>query len=113
MPMWNILVPADKPKHFPGKKRWFSIKHHRLWDKKVAAISGGLTIFQPAKGTWISREGEKFEEKVIPVWVSCSREQIEKIMDMTARHYGQLAVLAYQVSDTVLLKYYPSSPKEK
>lgn len=91
----------------PGKKRYFSKKFHKQWDDKVIGISNGLTILEPTKnGHWKSPEGQLFSERMIPVRVICSSEQIHKIMDITANHYKQLAILAYKVSNEVILKNY-------
>jgi len=73
----------------------------------VRDICGGLTIHPPTiKGEWISPEGTLYIDSTIPVRVSCTREQIEQIMDFTAKHYKQKAVLAYKVSDEVIVKNY-------
>lgn len=42
---------------------------------------------------------------MIPVRIACSREEIDKIIDITIKHYNQLAVMAYKVSDEVIIKY--------
>jgi hypothetical protein len=60
----------------------------------------------PAKGQWINPEtGDLFQERMIPVRILATREQIEKVVDLTLRYYDQLAVLCYKVSDEVILKY--------
>lgn len=97
--MWEILVPTVFNDGRPIKTRY-----HKVWDKKVYAITGGLTILSPAKGKWIGPEGSCFEERMIPVKIACTREQIEKIVDMSMVYYDQLAILAYRVSDEVILR---------
>lgn len=89
-----------------GKKRFFSKKFHQQWDQKVIAISNGLTILEANKGHWKSPDGKLFSERMIPVRISCTEEQIHKIMDITANHYKQLAILAYRISNQVFLKNY-------
>lgn len=75
-------------------------------DEKVRAITGGLTILSPAKGQWVSPSGELFKERMIPVQVACTEEQIEQIADLTAKHYDQLAILFYCVSNNIKIKHY-------
>jgi len=58
-----------------------------------------------AKGQWISREGTLFNERMIPVRLIASKEDMDKIVDMTLKYYDQLAVLAYKISDEVILKH--------
>ena len=98
--MWEIMVPTQKNDGTPNRTRY-----HRVWDEKVRAIAGGLTILRPAVGQWVSPEGELFKERMIPVRIMCTREQIEEIIDITMSYYDQLAVLAYKVSDECILKH--------
>lgn len=98
--LYEILVPTimrDKP---------VRVRHHRQWDKYVRSIANGLTIFHPAKGQWINPEtSELIAERVIPVRVACTRKQLERIIDFTITHYDQIAVMAYLVSEEVIIKY--------
>lgn len=98
--LWEILVPTIR-----NDGRPFRVRYHRVWDAKVRAMSSGLTIMPVAKGQWVSPDGALFMERMIPVRIIATREQIEKIVDMTIKYYDQLAVLAYKISDEVILKY--------
>lgn len=100
--LWEILVPCQWNNGHPVRTR-----HHKVWDARIRAISGGLTILSPAKGQWLSPDKELYQERMIPVRVACTHRQIELIMDITAQHYKQLAVMAYVVSETVMIKNYP------
>jgi len=100
--VWEILVPR---KYNDGRP--VRIRHHRVWDSKVRAIAGGLTILVPTiKGEWVSPDGKIFVDSTIPVRIACTQEQIEKIMDITAKHYDQEAVIAYEISTNVLVRDY-------
>lgn len=98
MPMWEILVPTVRNEGAP-----FRTRYHRVWDEKVKEISGGLTIVSPVKGTWISEEGEEFKERMIPVRIRCSREDMFKIANMTKKYYDQLAVMVIKISDETFI----------
>lgn len=98
--MWEILVPCK----FEDTQKPVRTKHHRKWDEYVRTISGGLTILMPAKGQWIHKE-RLYTDRVIPVRVICTQSEIEKIIDFTITHYRQIAVLAYRISDKVILKH--------
>ena len=101
--MWEILVPTERRLE-PGK--YYTTRFHRVWDKKVRAITGGLTIMSPAKGQWINpMTGELFHERMIPVRIMATREEIEKVVDITIKYYDQLAVLCYKISNEVILKF--------
>lgn len=107
MNVYKILVPTVKPESIAGKNRFFTIRYHQEWDKKVRAITGGLTVLPVVKGTWTNpKDGEIFEERMIPVEIMCSREQIERIADETAKHYRQLAIYFAKVSEEVTIKHY-------
>lgn len=99
--LWEILVPTVHV----SSGRPIRTRFHRVWDAKVRAISGGLTILPPAKGSWVAPDKVLFKERMIPVRIACTREQIEKIVDITLKYYEQQAVMAYRVSDIVIMKY--------
>lgn len=100
--MWEILVPTARRLE-PGK--YYSTRYHRVWDAKVRAITGGLTIMSPASGQWVNPStGELFKERMIPVRIMATREEIEKVVDITIKYYDQLAVLCYKISDEVIYK---------
>jgi len=99
MDLWEILVPTISNEGNPYRTRY-----HRVWDAKVRAITGGLTIMAPAKGQWKSLTGDLYVERVIPVRIACSRDQIDAIIDITMKYYDQLAVMAYKVSDEVIIR---------
>jgi hypothetical protein len=98
--LWEILVPCVR-----NDGRPFRVRYHRVWDAKVRAISGGLTIMKPARGQWIDpREGQLYEERMIPVRFVATRDQMEEIVDMTCVYYEQLAVLCYRIADEVVYR---------
>jgi hypothetical protein len=99
--MWEILVPTQY-----NDGRSIKTKYHRVWDSQVYRITGGLTILTPTKGKWVSpMSGKLFEEKMIPVRIVCTREQINTIIDMTMEYYDQEAILAYKIATEVILKH--------
>lgn len=99
--MWEILVPTTR--RVNGKP--YRTRYHRVWDDQVKEISGGLTILNPTMGKWIAPDGNLFIERMIPVRIIATRDEIDKIIDMTIKYYDQLAVLCYKISDEVILKY--------
>jgi hypothetical protein len=102
--LWEILVPTVRPD--TDCLKFFTARYHRVWDEKVRAISGGLTIMPPSKGQWVSPHGTVFVERMIPVRVIATRDQIEQISDFTADYYEQEAVMFYKISDEVKIKTY-------
>lgn len=96
--LWEILVPTVRNNGKP-----FRLRYHRVWDKKVRDITNGLTILPVAKGQWVNN-GELFSERMIPVRIACTREQIETIINFTLTYYDQLAVMAYKISEEVIVK---------
>jgi hypothetical protein len=99
--MWEILVPTIRRRD--GKP--IKTRYHRVWDIKVRSIAGGMTILNPAKGQWVANDGELFVERMIPVRIMCTEDQINQIIDMTLQYYDQLAVLAYKISDNVIMRH--------
>lgn len=101
MKLWEILVPASL-----GKTR-FSFEHHKAWDNFVRERAGGLTVFRAAKGQWVAPDGELFHDRMIPVRIRCDEKSLEEIVNFTARHYRQLAVMFYKISDEVHIRNFP------
>jgi hypothetical protein len=106
--LFEILVPTKTNEGKPIRTRF-----HRVWDAKVRAISGGLTILKPGVGNWVSPQGELFLERMIPVRIFCTQEQINQVADITARYYRQEAVMFYQVSAIVAIVHYDEKGKRK
>ena len=98
--MWEILVPA-----YDNKGKYFSYEHHKAWDEFVKNLTGGLTIMKTAKGQWMSSSGELYTDKMIPCRIVCTKKQINVIIDFTIEHYNQEAVLAFRISDFVILRH--------
>jgi len=99
--MWCIFVPTVRNNGRPYRKRY-----HKVWDVKVRAITNGLTIMAPSKGQWVSPNGELFEERMIPVHIAATEEQMKVISNLTLDYYSdQEAILYYLVSPKVVIKF--------
>ena len=98
---WEILVPTQT-----NEGKGIRLRYHKVWDEKVRAITNGLSIIPPIKGQWISNDGELFSERMIPVRIACTEEQINTIADMTAKYYNQKAIMFYLITDKVVIKHY-------
>jgi len=99
--LWEILVPTERNPN-DEEKNPYRLRYHRVWDERVKAIAGGLTVLTPVRGTWVSDENEEtFKEKMIPVRIMCTRSEIMEIAEMTKKYYAQLAVMVYKISDEV------------
>lgn len=96
--MWEIFVPTVSNEGKPYRTRY-----HRVWDARVKEITGGLTITPPVKGVWLSPAGVEYRERMIPVRILATREEMEAICAFTKRYYDQEAVLAYRVSEEYIL----------
>jgi len=97
MELWEILVPTQ----YNDTKTPVKTRHHRQWDQMVRKIAGGLTIFKPVKGQWIHMES-LYEERNIPVRIACTEKQIRQIGEFTKKHYRQICIMIYKISDNVI-----------
>jgi hypothetical protein len=93
MKLYEILVPTI----YGDTIKPIRTKHHKNWDKLIQKLSGGLTILSPGRGVWI-HNGTEYIEKVIPVRIHCSEAIMQKIVQITLRHYRQKAVMYYVLS---------------
>ena len=110
--LWEILVPTERRKKAAdGSTRYYTTRYHRVWDSKVRAITGGLTILPPTKGQWKAPSGDLYRERMIPVRIACTEIQIDEIADMSAEYYDQLAIFYYKVSEEVHIKNYDRDSK--
>lgn len=98
--LWEILVPTLK------NNKPIRVRYHRVWDAKVREISQGLTILKPVKGQWLDKDNVLFDERMIPVRIRCTDDEIDKIADMTAKYYNQKAIMFYAISERVYIKHY-------
>jgi hypothetical protein len=94
--LWQILVPA-----FWRDGEEVDVSTHRVWDRKVRNITGGLTINRAAKGHWVSPDGSVIVEKVIPVMFAATDMQKEIIQAMTCVFYDQEAIMCYKIGTDV------------
>lgn len=98
--LWEILVPTVRNNGKP-----FRLRYHKVWDKKVREISGGLTIMPVAKGMWVDTADETlFTERMIPVRIACTKSEITEIIDFTIEYYEQIAIMAYKISEEVIIR---------
>lgn len=82
----------------PIKRRF-----HRVWDGHVRTHAGGLSILRPIMGQWVEPAADELlEERMIPVRISCTKEQLTVILRFTKQYYKQDVVMAYKVSDEVI-----------
>lgn len=98
--LWEILVPTVRR----NDGRPYHLRYHRVWDERVRAITGGLTVLHPAKGTWTSDDGAIVRERMIPVRIACTEPQIREILRLTVAYYDQIEVMAYRISTLVLVE---------
>ncbi|AAT69496.1 gp20 [Alphaproteobacteria phage PhiJL001] len=96
--LWEILVPCNWNDGRPVRTR-----HHREWDRRVRSETGGLTVLAPGKGQW-EHEGVLYRDRVIPVRIMATEEQMRRVADITIQHYEQLAVMFYLVSERAFIQ---------
>lgn len=95
--LWQILVPRVMG-------GWsIDDSYHEEWDKKVAKITGGLTLCNTSMGKWVDANGDLFQESVISVNLACTEEEIKEIMKITLQHYCQDAIFVSLLSEKVLI----------
>jgi len=100
--LWEVLVPV---RDWYGDK--IHISEHKEWDSKICAITKGLSLQKTINGKWFSKENDIQEEEMIPVRIACTREQLTEIVELTLNHYRQDAVMAYKISDEVIIQEKP------
>jgi hypothetical protein len=105
--LWEILVPTIRNDGRPIRTRF-----HRVWDAKIREISSGLTVMSVAKGQWVHQD-KLYAERMIPVRIIATRAEIIKIIDMSLVYYDQIAIMAYKISEEVIMRYQNELPTKK
>ena len=108
MRLYEILVPTQSNEGKPYRTRY-----HKVWDEKVRQITGGLTVLSPVKGYWTATGNFVHNERMIPVRIACTEDQIKQIATITAVYYKQEAVMYYLISTEVSIMYYGRSHLKK
>ena len=99
--LWEIYVPTMRKSGKPIR-----VRHHKAWDNKVIKITGGLTILKPAVGYWWGPVGGIERERMIPVRIVATEEEINKVIEATFKHYqDEEAVLCVEISNKTILRY--------
>lgn len=100
--VWQILVPCNYNDGKPVRTR-----HHKEWDRRVRKITFGMTILKPAKGQWVDkRDGVFYQDRVIPVMLIATLEEMKIIARITAKHYKQIAVMYFMMSSESYIDYF-------
>lgn len=99
MYLYEILIP----KTFQDGTK-ISLVYHQAWDEFVMSFSGGVTIFRPVVGKWM-HDGKMYSEEMIPVRFICRESDLKEILDFTLRHYAQICIMVYRLSDKVTFYY--------
>ena len=108
--LWEILVPTEFREE-PG--RYYKRKYHKIFDAYVLKICGGITIYPVTKGEWSSEDEDAvYSERMIPCRIFATEEEIRYICDFAAKHYNQLAIFAYVVSNKVIIRHYDHFGKD-
>jgi len=100
--LYEILIPIEMPCN--GYIKPIRAIYHRVWDDAVRNITGGITILKPVDGQWLSPRNNLYSEKMIPVRIMCTNEQMEEIVKYTAEYYNQKAVMYYVISSEVFIR---------
>ena len=92
--LWEVLVPTIK------NNKPIRLRYHKVWDKKVHEIAGGLTIGTPNVGYW-RNQGEVIRERMIPVKIACTYKQLMEILKFTKKYYEQEAIFYYRITEQI------------
>jgi len=99
--LWEIMIPKNIDKH-----TIFHVSCHREWSNYVENITNGMVFFSSLDRRWISpKETSPYFDNKIPVRIFCNKEQIKKIISFTMKHYDQNHVIAYKLSDSIILDH--------
>lgn len=99
--LWEVLVP-QRMYYGPNSAGPFvvALEYHRRWDEKISKICGGLILHSTTQGLY----GTEYES-MIQVRIACTESELKnRIIPITKEHYKQEKVLAYLISESVILQ---------
>lgn len=93
--LWEILVPVND-----NKGNHIAIVTHRQWDEAISKLCGGLILHGVTSGLY-----KQQREPMIKVRIACTTVKLHnQIIPYTKIFYKQEQVIAYLISDTVVLQ---------
>ncbi len=95
--LWRIFLPVADNDGFV-----FLDRHHKKFSDRVLNVSGGSTENPWSAGKWIN-EGRLHKERMIPLEFLATTEQADMIAAFAAKHYDQIEIMCYPISDRVRL----------
>lgn len=75
----------------------FTAKHHRIFYKFILNLSKGYSVLSELEGVWQNEKGTIYQEKMIPVRIACTDEQIKEIAEFAKTHYEQEAIFVLEL----------------
>lgn len=75
----------------------FTTKHHRIFYKFILNLSKGYSVLNELEGVWQNEKGTIYQEKMIPVRIACTDEQIKEIAEFAKAHYEQEAIFVLEL----------------
>jgi len=97
--MWEFLLPM------------INVARHRItfteyleWGNEVKKITTGLVLLPFENASWCDSDGVLFKDGMVPVRVTCNKEHVQDIIELTLTYYQQPAIMAYKISDTCVVR---------
>lgn len=92
--IYQILVPVCD-----NDGKVFPMAHHWEWDSRVQEIAGGLTLMNSVRGRYLGGS----VERMIPVNIAATYDEMQQVTAYTLDHYQQEAVLFWLVADKAMI----------
>ncbi len=75
----------------------FNKAHHGTFIRKVLTVAGGYSWLPEIDGAWVNSHCEVVKEKMIPIRVACTDENIKEIASFAKQHYEQEAIFVLEI----------------
>lgn len=102
--LYEIQIPVapNLPEVFICDKNGnFNQEYHDRFLAKVLTVANGYTALPIVEGAWINGSGKTFIEKMIPVRIFCTDENITEIASFAKRHYDQEAIFVVELGTAI------------
>lgn len=100
--LWEIFIPKNN-----NKNTIFQVSHHREWNKKITNETDVILLSSsttPTKTLDPPLGQSFFSEEMILIRVCCTKEEFDKILNITIEHYDRKEIIAFKLSENMLIK---------
>jgi hypothetical protein len=99
--LWEIFIPKNH-----NKEMIYGVSHHREWNRKVTKETNVILLSSSSykEKSCPTIEEPFFSEEMLLLRVYCTQEELDRILDITVDHYDRDKIIAFKISENMIVK---------